>query len=625
MPHEQKQQQNVPEYIQRLGELVGQHTDLPLLLQLAATAAVPPPLVPVANSSVPAEPAAAAAGLAKLQPANSCSSSRCRIAVARDEAFCFYYRDNLALLTAAGAELVYFSPLHDSCLPPGISGVYLGGGYPERHLQQLSSNNNMLRQVLGFAEAGGVVYAECGGLIYLSRGVLQQQQQPDGGSSSSSTASEQQHQRQCSGDQADKNSSSSSRKSDEQQQQQQQQLVPLAGVLPFATRMGGMKMGYVEVQVLDNNPVFPAGMTARGQMYHFSEVVEETPPPPAAAAVDGNNMAAVHVAGTRQCSKSLGSIADASLTGSSSSSVQRSYKLLQVLPGAIPILEGYTVGSVLASYVHLHFGGCPGLAAALVDKCCGSSITTADEGNVTVAASTAAAADQLACLCCCSSSSSAAANCSSSNAAQNSNGSSSSRSDKIVSLLPSGTEILYALGLGCRVFGVSGFCDYPAEARCKPVAVRSIIDVDAMTSEGIEQAMQVSCLCLHTSALSASAHTLYEPVTHEHDVYKHCLAACTGMLHVRLAWGCHQQRRCVNFFPTMGVRGGAVSNGCICSLICNRPAAAAATCSGSRRQAPVLLRWMCSCMQQSALPLLICLLLQPPAALQGVNFQPFRG
>jgi hypothetical protein len=92
----------------------------------------------------------------------------------------------------------------------------------------------------------------------------------------------------------------------------------------------------------------------------------------------------------------------------------------------------------------------------------------------------------------CSSSSEASSK--SSNVLQNGSSSSSGRSDKIVSLLPSGTEILYALGLGFRVVGVSGFCDYPAEACSKPVAVRSLIDVDAMTSDEIEQAMQVGRL-----------------------------------------------------------------------------------------------------------------------------------
>jgi hypothetical protein len=68
---------------------------------------------------------------------------------------------------------------------------------------------------------------------------------------------------------------------------------------------------------------------------------------------------------------------------------------------------------------------------------------------------------------------------------------SSSSSSKIVSLLPSGTEVVYALGLQDRLVGVSGFCDWPAEARGKACAVRSLIDVDSMTSDEIEAAMQV--------------------------------------------------------------------------------------------------------------------------------------
>ena len=92
---------------------------------------------------------------------------RARIAVARDEAFCFYYEENLRLLEQAGAELVFFSPLHDSVLPENIHGLLLGGGYPELYAGPLSGNTSM-RTAIREAVTGGLpTVAECGGFLYL--------------------------------------------------------------------------------------------------------------------------------------------------------------------------------------------------------------------------------------------------------------------------------------------------------------------------------------------------------------------------------------------------------------------------------------------------------------------------
>lgn len=75
---------------------------------------------------------------------------------------------NLALLEKAGAELVFFSPIHDN-LPHNISGIYFGGGCPERFAEELTINRQLMAAVAAFAEAGGVVYAEYAGLVYLSQ------------------------------------------------------------------------------------------------------------------------------------------------------------------------------------------------------------------------------------------------------------------------------------------------------------------------------------------------------------------------------------------------------------------------------------------------------------------------
>ena len=89
------------------------------------------------------------------------------IAAARDEAFCFYYADNLRLLESMGARISYFSPLRDQRLPDGADALYLGGGYPELHAEALSDNRSMREEIRSALFQGLPCIAECGGFLYL--------------------------------------------------------------------------------------------------------------------------------------------------------------------------------------------------------------------------------------------------------------------------------------------------------------------------------------------------------------------------------------------------------------------------------------------------------------------------
>ena len=95
------------------------------------------------------------------------SSLEVTVAVARDNAFCFYYQDDIDLFEALGAKIVEFSPLADKSIPDGIDGIFMGGGFPELFADRLSKNESMMSSILAAHKQGTVIYGECGGMMYL--------------------------------------------------------------------------------------------------------------------------------------------------------------------------------------------------------------------------------------------------------------------------------------------------------------------------------------------------------------------------------------------------------------------------------------------------------------------------
>ncbi len=148
---------------------------------------------------------------------------RTKIGVALDEAFCFYYQDNLDNLRKAGAELVFFSPLRDSL--PEVAAVYLGGGYPELHLAMLESSRCRKELKLA-ADSGMPIYAECGGMMYLSQEI-----------------------------QSDKTYS-------------------MCGILPAYTEMTPriQALGYVKGETLPGHSFLSSGQTVAGHEFHYSRL-----------------------------------------------------------------------------------------------------------------------------------------------------------------------------------------------------------------------------------------------------------------------------------------------------------------------------------------------------------------
>jgi cobyrinic acid a,c-diamide synthase len=157
--------------------------------------------------------------------------AKAAIAVATDKAFSFYYADSLDLLEAWGAELVRFSPLADRGLPPGVGGLYIGGGFPELYAAELSENHAMREAVRRAAESGLPTYAECGGLMYLAQTL----------------------------------------------EDLEGHTYPMAGVTPGRSFLKGthLTLGYRTVRAFVDSPLMEAGETVRGHEFHLSALGEE--------------------------------------------------------------------------------------------------------------------------------------------------------------------------------------------------------------------------------------------------------------------------------------------------------------------------------------------------------------
>lgn len=169
---------DVQRTIERLADAVERHVDLDELIASAggsgAEPAAPGALAPAApaapNDFAPQAPNDSAPTAPLAPAARAARDRRVRIAIARDQAFGFYYPDDLEALEAAGAELVAFDTLRDSALP-AADGLLIGGGFPEALAAGLEANAPLRKDLKRRIEDGLPVYAECGGLMYLSRSI----------------------------------------------------------------------------------------------------------------------------------------------------------------------------------------------------------------------------------------------------------------------------------------------------------------------------------------------------------------------------------------------------------------------------------------------------------------------
>ncbi|QOT01161.1 cobyrinate a,c-diamide synthase [Brevibacterium sp. JNUCC-42] len=166
-------------------------------------------------------------------PSNTSTDlSPVKLAVAKDEAFNFYYQENLELLEAYGAKLCYFSPLHGELPPIDADGLYIGGGFPEEFAERLSQWTKERQTLHSMIESGLPTFAECGGFMYLCQSITNR--------------AGQKHE--------------------------------MVGVIPYEVEMQQKlaALGYREAVAERDSLLLLAGETARGHEFHYSKITEET-------------------------------------------------------------------------------------------------------------------------------------------------------------------------------------------------------------------------------------------------------------------------------------------------------------------------------------------------------------
>ncbi|WP_437724984.1 cobyrinate a,c-diamide synthase [Sorangium sp. So ce861] len=291
---------------------------LDALLEIARGA----PALPAASDATAAPAGASAAGAAPR---------RARIGLAFDEAFHFYYADNLRRLEAAGAELVRFSPIHDARLPD-VDALYLGGGYPEVHAERLTENAALRAEIRAFAGRGGPIYAECGGLMYLTEAIR--------------TLDGRAH--------------------------------PMVGLVPAEAAMCEklQALGYVEVETQARTILGGAGLRFRGHQFRYSELRPAAPAAPAPASPPPSPAAPPPSPAAQAPSPAAQAPAPASPPPSPAAQapspaaqaplpIEHAYSVRRRRGGQVA-REGYRAQNVLASYVHAHWASNPLVPEGLV-------------------------------------------------------------------------------------------------------------------------------------------------------------------------------------------------------------------------------------------------------------------